>query len=247
MQAINQIKSSIQAGVGQATRLATVAGNEIQRSAQENNVNSPLPSDFPSEVHKAANILSTFTDPEKNDGKNIPKEIIQKAKGLAIFTVLKAGFFWSGRLGSGLVVARLEDRWSSPSCISIGGLGFGMQVGADVTDYVVILNTPEAVKAFSRGENLTLGGNLSVSAGPVGLGGEVYGTVAQAPVALYSYSKSKGLFAGVSVEGTILIERKDANKNFYGKQVSAEEILTGKVEVPTDASKVLLEVIAKAE
>lgn len=236
---LSNVQKTIKAGAAEATRLASQATVEITRAAQQNNVNSPLPSDVETEIQKAANIFSGFTDPEKNEGginNVIPKEVILQAKGLAIFTVVKAGLIWSGRLGSGLVVARLEDgSWSSPSCINIGGVGVGFQMGADVTDFVIILNTPDAVKAFSRGENVTLGGNLSVSAGPVGMGGEVAGSVLER-AALYSYSKSKGLFAGVSVEGTMIIERKDANKNFYGEEVSAEQILLGKVESPASST-----------
>lgn len=246
----NQIKQGVQAGIAEAHRLRSQAQTEISRSAQQNNVTSPLPSDFATEVTKASNILSNFTDPEKVEGgvaNIIPKDVILNAKGLAIFTVFKAGFVWSGRVGSGVVVARLEDgTWSPPSCINIGGLGFGVQIGADFTDFIIILNTPEAVKTFSRGENITLGGNLSVAAGPVGLGGEVSGSVIN-PAALYSYSKCKGLFAGVSLEGTIIIERKDTNKQFYGKEVSAEQILTGKAEVSVELPSILYNVIKKAE
>lgn len=245
------ITSKLDAGVERARSIATEVTSDIQKSASNNNVNSPLPSDFDSEVQKAAKILSGFTDPEKAEGgleNVIPKEVLTNAKGLAIFTVIKAGFFWSGRVGSGLVVAKLPDNkgWSCPSLINIGGVGFGAQLGADVTDFVIILNTDEAVKAFSRGENLTLGGNLSVSAGPVGFGHEYSGSLYEG-AALFSYSTSKGLFAGVSVEGTIIIERKDANKTFYGKEVSAEEILCGKIDKPSSYVSVLEETIKKAE
>jgi lipid-binding SYLF domain-containing protein len=87
----------------------------------------------------------------------IPPDVISKAKGLAILSVVKAGFIWSGRIGSGIVVARLPDgSWSPPSCIATGGVGFGGQIGAEVTDFVIILNTVDAVKAFSLGGNVTV-------------------------------------------------------------------------------------------
>lgn len=130
--------------------------------------------------------------------------------------------------------------------INIGGVGFGAQLGADVTDFVIVLNTDDAVKAFCRGENVTLGGNLSVSAGPVGFGHEYSGSLYEG-AALFSYSKSKGLFAGVSVEGTIIIERKDANKTFYNKEISSEEILSGKTDKAPSSISVLYETIKKAE
>jgi len=244
------VSSTVETGVERARSIASDVSSDIQKSASNNNVNSPLPSDFESEVQKAAKILSSFTDPEKVEGgldNVIPKDVFANAKGLAIFTVVKAGFFWSGRVGSGLVVAKLPDgSWSSPSLINIGGVGFGAQLGADVTDFVIILNKEDAVKAFSRGENLTLGGNLAVSAGPVGFGHEYSGSLYEG-AALFSYSKSKGLFAGVSVEGTIIIERKDANKTFYNKDISAEEILCGKADKPSSSINVLYETIKKAE
>jgi lipid-binding SYLF domain-containing protein len=87
---------------------------------------------------------------------------------------LKAGFVFSGKAGSGLVIARLPDgSWSAPSCIATGGLGWGLQIGADITDFVVVLNTEDAVRAFSMGGNVTIGGNISAAAGPIGTGGYV--------------------------------------------------------------------------
>lgn len=232
-------------------RVATGVSEEIQKVAAKNNISSPVPSDFISEVTKAANILSSFTDPDKAEGgleNVIPKEVIHKAKGLAIFTVFKAGLFWSGRAGSGIIIARTEKgTWSPPSCINVAGVGFGAQVGADVTNFVIILNTDEAVKTFSHGDNVTLGGNLTVTAGPIGMGTEVSSSIYE-PAALYSYSNSKGFFAGVSVEGTIIKERKDANKQFYGKDISAAEILGGKADLtPLSTNNELYEVIKSAE
>lgn len=103
-----------------------------------------------------------------------------------------------------------------------------------MTDFVIILNTDDAVKAFSHGGNVTLGGNISVAAGPVGRSAEASGTVGNL-AAVYSYSKTKGLFAGVSIEGSAIIERKDANETFYGKKVSAKELLSGKIPPPAIA------------
>jgi lipid-binding SYLF domain-containing protein len=244
------ISKNLDYGVERTRSIVNDVSTDIKNSASSNNVNSPLPSDFESEVQKAAKILSSFTDPEKVEGgldNVIPKDVFANAKGLVIFTVVKAGFFWSGRVGSGLVIAKLPDgSWSSPSLINIGGVGFGAQLGADVTDFVIVLNKEEAVKAFSRGENLTLGGNLSVSAGPVGFGHEYSGSLYEG-AALFSYSKSKGLFAGVSVEGTIIIERKDANKTFYKKDISASDVLSGKADKPSGSISVLYETIKKAE
>ncbi|CAG8632068.1 5056_t:CDS:10 [Acaulospora morrowiae] len=209
-------------------------------------VNSPLPTDLAGECRKAAKILNSFIDPIAAEGidKVIPSSVLRKAKGFAIFTVIKAGFLFSGRAGSGLVVARLEDgSWSAPSAIGTGGMGFGGQIGAEVTDFVIVLNSRDAVKSFSHGGNVTLGGNLSfffsyrsVAAGPIGRNAEGAGSVSLGHVAsIFSYSKTRGLFVGVSIEGSVIVERKDANSKFYHRKVTAKELLSGKISPPPQA------------
>ena len=209
-------------------------------------VNSPLPSDLATECRKAAKTLKSFIDPGTGVDQFIPPTILARAKGLAILTVIKAGFLFSGRGGSGLVVARLPDgSWSAPSAIGTGGIGFGGQIGAEMTDFVILLNTEDAVKAFAMGGNVTLGGNLSVSAGPLGRTAEAGAALGKlAPV--YSYSKSKGLFAGVSIEGSMIIERTDANEKFYRRRVTARELLSGDVERPAEAAPLYQELEIKA-
>jgi lipid-binding SYLF domain-containing protein len=102
----------------------------------------------------------------------------------------------------------------------------------------MVLNTDDAVKAFSRGGNVTLGGDLSVAAGPVGR----TATLAMTPVAaIYSYSRSKGLFAGVSVTGTVIVTRNRANEEYYGRKVTPAEILSGRVKPPGSADKLRME------
>ncbi|KAF9900136.1 hypothetical protein EC991_007836 [Linnemannia zychae] len=202
-------------------------------------INSPLPKDLAGECKKASKILNAFIDPVAAKGIDniIPPNILARAKGLAIFTVIKAGFLFSGRAGTGVVVARLEDgTWSAPSAIGTGGMGFGGQIGAEITDFVIVLNTRSAVKSFTTGGNVTLGGNLSVAAGPIGRTAEAgasatLGTIA----AIYSYSKTKGLFAGVSIEGSIIVERKDTNEAFYRANVTAAELLSGAIPPPPQA------------
>jgi lipid-binding SYLF domain-containing protein len=118
--------------------------------------------------------------------------------GLAVFQVIKAGFVFSGKAGSGVVIARLPDgSWSAPSCIATGGLGWGLQVGADITDFVIVLNSEDAVRAFSMGGNVTIGGNISAAAGPIGSGGSIQAALTH-PAPIFSYSKSKGMFIQMS-------------------------------------------------
>uniref|UniRef100_A0A0B7BDS1 SH3 domain-containing protein n=1 Tax=Arion vulgaris TaxID=1028688 RepID=A0A0B7BDS1_9EUPU len=203
-------------------------------------VNTPIPQNLKSEAKKAAKILREFSIPNAKTGPDglIPAGILAKAKGLAIITVFKAGFLVTARGGSGIVIAKLERSginfstdWSAPSAIGLAGLGGGFEIGVEVTDFVIILNTRSAVDAFSKGGNLTLGGNFTIAAGP--LGRNLEGDIAvRSPAAIYTYSKTKGLFAGISIEGSALIERKDANKKFYGKDIRAHQILNGEISAP---------------
>ncbi|KAJ2783177.1 hypothetical protein H4R18_001844 [Coemansia javaensis] len=193
----------------------------------------PIPMGLETECKKGARIIESFLKPGAfGTDRLIPPTILEKARGIAFLSVIKGGFIWSGRIGSGLIVARLPNgNWSAPSAIAIGGAGVGGQIGGELTDFVMVLTTPAAVRAFSHGGNLTLGANVGVAAGPFGRSGEVSGAVRDlAPV--LSYSRTKGLFIGVSLEGTVLIERKDANKNAYGRAVRPQELLEGLVPPP---------------
>jgi lipid-binding SYLF domain-containing protein len=109
-----------------------------------------------------------------------------------------------------------------------------LHAGVEITEFVILLNTPAAVDAFAKQANVTLGGNLSAAAGPVG-------RTAEASVALqaavYTYSRSQGLFAGVSLEGSGIGTRDEVNAGYYGKPVTAGEILSGKVQPPAGAQK----------
>lgn len=181
------------------------------------------------DIDQAVSIIQRFREmPEKS----IPKEVLRDARGLAIMTVIKAGFIFSGRGGTGVVVARLGKGWSPPSAIGTGGAGFGLQIGAQVTEFVIVLNTPDAVRAFSREGNVQLGTDLSVAAGPVG---RSLGAGVTPVAAVYTYSRSQGLFAGISLEGTIIGARGDTNAKYYGRVVSPQAILSGSVKTPPGA------------
>lgn len=199
-------------------------------------INNPLPGSLKTESIKAAKILASFIKPNQVLGADevIPHEVLLNAKGLAILTVLKAGFLFSGRAGSGVVVARLPDgTWSPPSAIVTAGAGVGGQVGAELTDFVFILNTEAAVESFAQYGSITLGGNISVAAGPLGRNAEVAGNASARNVAaIFSYSKTKGIFAGVSLEGSAIVERREANRKFYGDMCKARYILSGRVAPP---------------
>lgn len=193
--------------------LVALAGTAVQADEQET-------------VNRSAQILREFRAmPERQ----IPRRILRNARGLAIMRVVKVGFVFSGKGGDGVVIARAGSGWSGPSFIGTGGAGWGLQVGAQVTDFVFILNNSNAVWAFSRGGNVTLGGDVSVAAGPVGR--DVQANVTPA-AAVYTYSRSKGLFAGASLEGAVIVTEKRKNERYYGRSVTANRILSGKATPP---------------
>jgi SH3 domain-containing YSC84-like protein 1 len=194
--------------------------------------------DMQEDIDRAVSIIERFQEiPETA----IPPTVLRDAKGLAILTITKAGFILSGRGGTGVVVARTGRGWSGPAAIGTGGLGIGFQAGVQVSEYVFILNTQEAINAFSKGTNVTLGGNLSAAIGPIGRSAEA-SVLPQA--AIYTYSRSQGIFAGISLEGTVIATRYEANEAYYGKPVFPSDILAGDVKPPASAQK-LLDVLSK--
>ncbi|KII86380.1 hypothetical protein PLICRDRAFT_43970 [Plicaturopsis crispa FD-325 SS-3] len=202
---------------------------------------NPLPQPLPKECLKSAKIFKSFVDGGNNglDGV-IPRTVLENAKGFAIFTVYKAGFVFSARAGSGIVIAKLEDgTWSAPSAIGTAGLGFGGQAGAEVTDFLVVLNSRS--RSFMSAGSLTLGGNMSIALGPLGRNGEAIGSLSSSGkvAAMYSYSKTKGLFGGLSVEGSVIVERQDANATAYRSNVTVKQLLSGNITPPEWASPLI--------
>jgi len=181
-------------------------------------------------VNHCAAIINQF---QQMPEKAIPRDVLRQAKGLAIMSVVKAGFIFSAKGGQGVVVARTPRGWSGPSFIATGGGGWGLQAGAQVTDFVIVLNSDAAVHAFSRGGNVTIGVDLSAAAGPVGrtAAGAVMPTAA-----VYTYSRSKGLFVGVSLEGAVIGTQRQSNFNYYERRVRADSILSGVTKPPSGAA-----------
>ncbi|KAF8656395.1 hypothetical protein AX16_002580 [Volvariella volvacea WC 439] len=204
-------------------------------------LSNPLPQPLPKECAKAAKIFRSFVDSGNNglDGV-IPRSVLTNAKGFAIFTIIKAGFVFSARAGSGIVIARLDDgTWSAPSAIGTAGVGGGVQAGAEMTDFLIVLNSRS--RSFMSAGSLTLGGNLSLAIGPLGRNGEALGSLNTngKVAAMYSYSKTRGLFGGISLEGSVIVERQDANAQAYSSPVTARLLLGGHVDPPSWAQPLI--------
>ncbi|RDW56357.1 hypothetical protein BP5796_13232 [Coleophoma crateriformis] len=195
------------------------------------------------ESDKAAQILKSFIDKGR-----IPSEVVANSKGLAIFTGFRAGMYLAGAGGSGVVVARLPDgSWSPPSAFSVRSGSIGLVYGLDVYDCVCVLNTQAAIDAYTKPE-VNLGGAVALAAGPIG------GNANSKEIKpVWTYTKSRGLYGGLTVDGTVIKERPGANADFYGPSITTEQILSGDVKAREGAdkwpagSKRLTEVLKVAE
>ena len=179
------------------------------------------------EDRKISNAIEVLNDLSAIPEKGIPPALFANVYGIAIIpSVLKVGFVATGRYGTGILLVRTKsNRWSNPSFIYLAGAGFGFQIGAQSTDIVLVFKSQKSVDAITGGK-ITLGGDISVAAGPVGrLAGA--GTDIMLNAEIYSYSRNRGFFAGISLEGAVLNIDKGANINFYKKPyISAMEIFT---------------------
>jgi len=179
----------------------------------------------------------------------IPLDLLHQARGLCFLTVVKAGFVVSVRGGTGLIIAKRRDgTWTPPTAIGTLGMGWGALIGGDITNYLIVLNTEQAVKAFAQNRSVSLGAELDVAVGPLGRGANgnlnagSTGKIAPA----YSYAHSKGLFAGISLEGSIVGSRPDVNAKFYGKPIEANDLLFENMQPRPFAAQPLYDALNEA-
>jgi lipid-binding SYLF domain-containing protein len=153
--------------------------------------------------------------------------LIKEARGVAIFpSVVKAGIFLGGKYGEGLVLQRDQETgaWYGPSFVTMKGVSYGLQFGVQSTALVLVINNDEGMERFRGAQEFTLGGDIGIAAGPMGRQAGA-STDVQLKSAIYSYSMSKGLFAGFSLEGAIIETDHDANRDYWGNAFSPEKIL----------------------
>ncbi len=167
--------------------------------------------------------------------QNIPTWLLDRAYGVAVIPdVLKGAFVFGGRHGNGALVARdTSGRFSNPVFISLTGGSIGWQIGAQAADIVLIFASRKSVDKFASGD-FTLGLSASVAAGPVGRSGEAAAGVTSE---IYSYSRARGLFAGVALDGTALVFDRSANRNFYGHDVTTDDIFGGSVTTNAESAR----------
>ncbi|KJX93230.1 DUF500-domain-containing protein [Zymoseptoria brevis] len=258
-----RVKTGSKKGFDSGWRALDKLGAPVNKLSNKLGSEAFWPTTLDKESDKAARILKSFckdgfyTEEEVQpvDGpkqkqrvvKKIPEEVIRNCKGLAIFTTMRTGLWVSGAGGSGVLVAKKEDgSWSPPSGIMLHTAGLGFLVGVDIYDCVLVLNTVEALEAFSK-VRCTLGGEISVVAGPVGIGGVLETEIHKRQAPVFTYMKSRGFYAGVQIDGTIVIERCDENERFYEQELPVKEILAGNVRHPPYEVKRLMETIKSAQ
>lgn len=156
--------------------------------------------------------------------RSIPIDLLRKAKAVAVFpNVIKGAFIVGGQGGKGVVSRRVKGGWGSPAVFKLGGASIGFQIGGSSTDVVMLFMTDDSLKNLLE-DKFEIGGEASAAAGPVGRTAKA-ATDAQLKAQILSYSRSKGLFAGVSLSGVVISPDDDANNALYGRP--AKELLTG--------------------
>lgn len=168
---------------------------------------------------------------------SIPHNLTQNATCVAVLPgVLKAAFIAGGRYGKGIATCRNSTAaWSSPFFVNLTAGSVGWQIGAQSTDLVLFFVGKEAEQALMK-SNITLGGDISIAAGPVGRSAQ--GNTDFSKTGIYAYAASQGLFAGVSLEGSVLQADQSANREYYGESITPRSIITGDKRVtPTQDAK----------
>jgi len=170
---------------------------------------------------KAARVFQEIMD---TPDKGIPRELLEDAECVAVFpSVIKAGFIVGGRGGRGVASCRTVGGWSAPAFFTLGGGSFGLQIGAQSTDFVMLFMNADGLNSLLSNE-FTLGGDASVAAGPVGRQAGA-STDLKFNAKILSYSRSRGLFAGLELKGVVIKPDKDDMRDVYGDGITAKEVL----------------------
>lgn len=178
---------------------------------------------------RAQNAVRVLNEIEQAPDKSIPTDLLRDARAIAVIPdVLKVGFVFGGRRGEGLVAVKNPDgTWSNPSFISFGGGSVGFQIGVSKTDVILVFRTQRGVDNIVNGK-FTIGADASAAAGPVGRTASA-ATDQQLKAEIYSYSRARGLFAGVALDGSVIKIDNDANAAVYGSGITPRRIFEGGV------------------
>jgi lipid-binding SYLF domain-containing protein len=198
------------------------------------------PKSFCSEDNKWTKLIEesgkVLEEVQKMPDQGIPEDLLKKASGIAIFpNTISGGFVIGGKYGQGIIMIRDKSgQWSPPAVFTIAGGSLGWQIGGQATDFVLLIMNRRAIDGILQSQ-FKLGVDADIAAGPVGRSAEA-ATDAQLKGGILSYSRSRGLFAGVKLEGAVITQHWDADEKLYGRPISADFIMTkGKVKMPNAA------------
>ena len=205
-----------------------------------------LAADAPAAAQVTARLetaIAVFDEVTTMSDKSIPDDLLRKAECVAIVPGLKKGAFVVGaKFGKGFVTCRQAAGWSAPAGIQIEGGSVGFQIGGSETDVVLAIMNKRGVDRLLSSQ-FTLGADASVAAGPVGRAASAQ-TDARMTAEILSWSRSRGVFAGIALDGATLRGDDEANRDLYGRKLSVREIVTGRLEIPA-AAKPLMERLAR--
>ncbi len=190
------------------------------------------------QVKKIDDAVRALEEMMEESDKSIPVSLIEGCAGIAILPdVIKAGLFIGGRHGKGVLLVRTPDGgWSDPAFVDIKGGSVGWQAGVQSADIVLVFRTPRSIENIAEGK-FTLGADAGIAAGPLGRSAEA-STDSDLKAEILSYSRSRGLYAGLTLQGSSLQEDRKANRNFYGTEISMRDIFAGKAgPAPAAAAK----------
>ena len=187
------------------------------------------------EIQRADNAVRVLSEILAIPEESIPERLLREAEAIAVMPdVVKAGLVFGGRGGKGLMAVRGSDgTWSNPTFISLGGGSFGFQAGVQSADVVLVFRNRRGVDNIVNGK-FTLGADASVAAGPVGRSAQA-STDGQLKAEIYSYSRARGLFAGIALDGAVIAIDNRANRRVYGRDVTARMILENRVRPQVNA------------
>ncbi len=195
------------------------------------------------QIEKSTDVINEIM---QTPDKGIPSDLLLKSVCVGVIpSEIKAAFIIGGTYGRGVLVCRKhgDGPWGAPSLFTLGGANVGFQIGGKATDVVFLVMNPEGAKKLLQ-DSVKLGAEISVTAGPVGRTAEG-ATDAQLHAEILSYSRTRGLFAGVSIDGAVLKQDSDDNERLYGHKVNAKEILISGVVEPPPAAGPLDKVLTK--
>ena len=179
--------------------------------------------------------------------KGIPEEVLEHAKCIAVVPhMVKGGFVFGAEGGKGVATCRTADGWSAPAFITISGGSWGLQIGVEAVDVVMIFQNDKAMQRLLS-SNFQIGADASAAAGPVGRHATA-GTDWKLDTEILTYSRAKGAFAGLTLTGASFRQDSDSRHAIYGRNVTTRALLLGKVPVPAVAQPFLAEIrLSKAE